>query len=45
MGEAAQVPTQWSVGAAAVALCGLRRQMGSRRRNEILAWIDMAFLD
>jgi DMSO reductase anchor subunit len=44
MGDAAQVPTQWSVGAAAVALCGLRRQMESRRRNEILAWVVMAVL-
>jgi hypothetical protein len=44
MGEAAQVPTQWSVGVAAVAMGGVSVQTESRRRNEILALIDMAFL-
>jgi hypothetical protein len=44
MGEAAQVPTQWSDGAAAVAAEGMSVQRESRRRNEILALIDMAVL-
>jgi hypothetical protein len=43
MGEAAQVPTQWSVGAAAVALAGLRTQR-ERRRKEMLTLIVMAVL-
>jgi hypothetical protein len=45
MGDAAQVPTQWSVGFAAVAMEGVRVQTESRRRNEILALIDMAILE
>jgi hypothetical protein len=44
MGDAAQVPTQWSAGEAAVAMEGASAQRESRRRNEILALIDMAFL-
>jgi hypothetical protein len=44
MGEAAQVPTQWSAGAAAVALPGVNAQRESRRRKEILALIVMAAL-
>jgi hypothetical protein len=43
MGEAVQVPTQWS-GDAAAATVGVTTQRESRRRNEILALIDMAFL-
>jgi hypothetical protein len=43
MGEVAQVPTQWS-GDAATAGGGVMTQRDSRRRNEILALIDMAFL-
>src|SRR5207302_10499288 len=43
MGDVAQVPTQWS-GDAAIALSGLRTQRESRRRNEILALIDMTIL-
>jgi hypothetical protein len=43
MGEAAQVPTQWSAGEAAAAM-GASAQRESRRRNEILALMDMAFL-
>jgi hypothetical protein len=44
MGDAAQVPTQWSLGAAAVALPGLRMKMKNTKRNEILALFDMAVL-
>jgi hypothetical protein len=44
MGEAAQVPTQWSAGEAAREMAGASAQRESRRRNEILALIDMAFL-
>jgi hypothetical protein len=44
MGEAAQVPTQWSVGEAAAAMEGASAQRESRRTNEILTLIDMAFL-
>jgi DMSO reductase anchor subunit len=39
MGEAAQVPTQWSVGAAALAMRGVNAQRESRRRKEILAFV------
>jgi hypothetical protein len=38
MGEAAQVPTQWS-GEAAKTLPGLNTQKESRRRREILAFV------
>jgi hypothetical protein len=44
MGEVAQVPTQWSAGAAAVAVTGLRAQKESRNRKGILALIVMAVL-
>jgi predicted MFS family arabinose efflux permease len=44
MGDAAQVPTQWSAGVAAVALPGVNAQRESRRRNEILALIVMFIL-
>jgi hypothetical protein len=44
MGDAAQVPAQWSAGDAAVALFGVTTQRESRRRREILALIVMAAL-
>jgi hypothetical protein len=43
MGDAAQVPTQWSAGDAAVALAGVRERE-SRRRSERGALVVMAFL-
>src|SRR5260370_39991742 len=44
MGDAAQVPTEWSGGAAGVAMEGVSVPTESRRRNEILALINMAVL-
>jgi hypothetical protein len=47
MGDAAQVPTQWSVDVAAVAVCVLKQQKvstGSRRREYLLNFAVISFL-
>src|SRR4051794_19552201 len=44
MGEAAQVPTQWSAGDAALAQIGVRHERESRRRRESGALVRMIVL-
>jgi hypothetical protein len=46
MGDAAQVPTQWSVDVAAVAVFGMQQRMSrqSGRKGDVLVFAIMSFL-